>query len=101
MRELQIWGGDISSTFEDIERFVENCRFFDCSHGTEPGCAVQEAILNGELKKERLINYNKLKKEQMNLENKLNHGHKFAEKEKIKNMAGSLNFRKVINLKRS
>lgn len=99
MRELQMWSGDTSSTFEDIEEIASNCRFSDCNHGNEPGCAVRKAIESGELKEERLASYFKLKREVVNMENKINHGHKFAEKEKIKNMMGSLDKRKKIKFR--
>lgn len=94
MREIQMWSGDTSSSFEDIEKLVSQCRFFDCTHGNEPGCAIKKAIETGDLKEERLASYLKLKREIKNMENKINHGHKFAEKEKIKNMMGSLDKRK-------
>lgn len=96
MRELQIWGGDVSGTFEDIEALAENCRFSDCTHKNEPGCAVRKAVEEGTLKEERLENYFKLKKEMFNTENRISHGHKYAEKEKIKNMMGSLDMRKKV-----
>jgi len=96
MRELQIWSGDTSSSFEDIGNIAVRCRFSDCTHTGEPGCAVREAIESGELKEKRLISYQKLKKEITNMENKVNHGHKYAEKEKLKNMMGSLDMKKKV-----
>ncbi len=96
MRELQIWSGDVGSTFEDIEVLGVQCKFSDCTHTSEPGCAVKNAVEIGELKEERLNSYLKLKKEIVNIKNKINRGHKYAEKEKIKNMMGSLNTRKHI-----
>jgi ribosome biogenesis GTPase len=96
MREIQIWSGDTSSSFEDVEELAKLCRFSDCTHGNEPGCAVNKAIETGELKKERLASYLKLKREIQNMENKISHGHKFAEKEKIKNMMGTLDKKKKI-----
>ena len=96
MRELQMWGGDTAETFSDIEELSLSCRFSDCGHGSEPGCAVRKAVESGELAEERLANYFKLKREVANMENKQSHGHKFAEKEKMKNMMGSLDMRKKI-----
>jgi len=65
MRELGMWnvedGLDVS--FSDIEEFESRCKFRDCNHKSEPGCAVREAIENGELSKERWESYVKLKKE--------------------------------------
>ncbi len=63
MRELQLYTGDLSRTFEDVEEIAALCRFADCSHRTEPGCAVQEAIRSGKLSKERLDSYEKLQRE--------------------------------------
>lgn len=49
MRELQLWSGDLSNTFEDIEELALKCRFSDCSHQNEPGCAVRNAMEIGQL----------------------------------------------------
>lgn len=96
MREIQIWSGDTSSSFEDVENLISLCRFSDCTHGNEPGCAINKAIEMGTLKEERLVSYLKLKREVKNMKNKINHGHKFAEKEKIKTMMGFLDKKKKI-----
>ena len=65
MRELGIVGAaDESDTrFEDIVELSALCRFADCSHEHEPGCAVKAAVEKGELGKDRYANYLKLKKE--------------------------------------
>jgi ribosome biogenesis GTPase len=63
MRELGIESADFSKTFADIDELAGQCRYHDCTHTREPGCAVQEAIAGGELSPERLANYLKLKKE--------------------------------------
>jgi ribosome biogenesis GTPase len=65
MREIQVWGDEtgLKQAFDDIEELAKNCRFKNCAHETEPGCAVQEAELNGSLESKRLENYLKLKKE--------------------------------------
>ena len=63
MRELQIYTGNLSKTFEDIEEFASNCKFGDCSHGTEPGCVIRNAIKNGALSEKRYENYQKLQRE--------------------------------------
>lgn len=62
IREIQLWEIDegIESTFEDIETLAESCRFTDCQHRAEPGCAVQSAITSGGLAAARLENYHKL-----------------------------------------
>jgi len=65
MREMQVWGEEtvLKQTFDDIEDLSGNCKFTDCAHVKEPGCAVQEAIVNGALDSKRLVSFLKLKKE--------------------------------------
>ena len=65
MRELQVWGdeGGLRQVFDDIEELASNCRFRDCAHKSEPGCAVQAAIADGSLDAERFQSYRKLKRE--------------------------------------
>jgi ribosome biogenesis GTPase len=63
MRELSPYTGDLSKTFEDVEELAEQCSFNDCSHTSEPGCAVRWAIEQGALTEERLRNYQKLQRE--------------------------------------
>jgi ribosome biogenesis GTPase len=53
----------IDVTFSDIEELSDQCRFTDCQHETEPGCAVNCAIEDGTLEKERLVSYRKLQRE--------------------------------------
>lgn len=62
MRELQLWDADagVESAFADITALALRCRFTDCRHGTEPGCAVQAALASGELPAERWRTYQKL-----------------------------------------
>ena len=71
IRELQLWADDESSleeTFDDIEEHARGCRFRDCGHEQEPGCAVRAAIRDGSLAPARLRNYNDLREEQRRLE---------------------------------
>ncbi len=65
MREIQLWETDdgVETTFEDIEQLARSCRFSDCQHLREPGCAVRASIENGELAAARLENYRKLRSE--------------------------------------
>lgn len=63
MRELGVDNADLSKAFADIDLLAGQCKFRDCSHQSEPGCAVQRAIQNRVLTKKRLENYLKLKKE--------------------------------------
>lgn len=65
MRELHLWGEeeDLAGSFSDIEELALQCRFSDCGHRTEPGCAVLGAEEKGELDSERVRSYLKLKEE--------------------------------------
>jgi len=65
MREFQLFDADtgLDDTFDEIGTLSANCRFRDCQHDTEPGCAVLEAITSGTLDPDRLTNYRKLKRE--------------------------------------
>jgi len=63
MRELGVFSGNLSTSFEDITELAMECKFGDCSHGTEPGCAVQGAIANGALSAARFESYQKLQRE--------------------------------------
>lgn len=65
MREIQIWASEDSlhSTFEDIEILAQECRFRDCQHINEPGCAIQQALQDGKLDYSRFSSYQKLQKE--------------------------------------
>jgi len=66
IRELQLWSSEIgiSKTFEDIEELSRQCRFSDCTHNAEPGCAVKKTIEMGQLSQERVDGYKKLLREQ-------------------------------------
>ncbi|MEC4813823.1 MAG: ribosome small subunit-dependent GTPase A [Scytonema sp. PMC 1069.18] len=65
MRELQIWASDesLQDTFADIETIAQQCRFRNCQHEREPGCALQQALNEGSLDYRRFLNYQKLQKE--------------------------------------
>lgn len=65
MRELQLSDGEdgIRRTFAEIDELAEQCRFKDCQHKGEPGCAVEQAVNSGELDPRRLANYHKLRAE--------------------------------------
>ncbi|MGR5997308.1 hypothetical protein ACT7DF_15795 [Bacillus cereus] len=62
---LQLWEGSeaIQTTFSDIEELATTCRFRDCKHENEPGCAVYSAIENGLITIDRLKSYKKLQRE--------------------------------------
>jgi ribosome biogenesis GTPase / thiamine phosphate phosphatase len=63
LRELQFWEGDVSAAFDDIEALALECRFRDCAHASEPGCAVQGAVDDGTLSLDRLRSWRKLQRE--------------------------------------
>lgn len=66
LREIQLWetGDGVSGTFGDIDALAQDCRFRDCQHHTEPGCAVVSAVEAGTLPAERLASFQKLRDEQ-------------------------------------
>jgi ribosome biogenesis GTPase len=70
MRELGLWQADdgLAATFGDIEALAGACRFRDCSHTGEPGCAVRAALEAGELEAARLRSYEKLQRELAHLD---------------------------------
>ena len=74
MRELALWDSEegISRGFADIETLQLQCKFSNCTHETEPGCAVLAAIKNGTLDKKRLTAFQKLERERFYTEQKQN-----------------------------
>jgi ribosome biogenesis GTPase len=72
MRELQLWMNeqDLSTGFNDIETIALKCRFKDCKHEIEPGCAVKEAIEQGDLDNQRLVSHDKMLRELKHLVSK-------------------------------
>ena len=86
MREIQMWGSvdGLQETFADIESLATLCRFRNCKHEKEPGCAVQQALLDGTLDEERFGNYQKLQQELDYLNRKQDQKAYLAEKERWK-----------------
>jgi len=72
MRELGLWdaGVGLETAFAEVEEAAAACRFSDCSHGGEPGCAIRAALADGSLEPERLASYEKLQRELAFLERK-------------------------------
>jgi ribosome biogenesis GTPase / thiamine phosphate phosphatase len=70
MRELGLWdsAAGVDETFADVVELAEQCRFADCAHETEPGCAVRAALEEGSLTEERFESYRKLQRELLRLE---------------------------------
>ena len=73
MRELQLWVADegLEEAFADVTSLFEHCRFSDCRHESEPGCAVKEALADGTLAPERWDSYRRLEAELEHLERRL------------------------------
>jgi ribosome biogenesis GTPase / thiamine phosphate phosphatase len=69
MRELQLWGGEesLDGAFPEIAELAVRCRFRDCRHESEPGCAVLAAAESGELDEVRLASWRKLQRELLRL----------------------------------
>ena len=73
IRELGLWldPGSVAPAFPEIEEAAENCRFRDCRHEAEPGCAVIAEIEAGRLDKARLASYHRLLREAEHLDQRL------------------------------
>ncbi|MDD6807049.1 MAG: ribosome small subunit-dependent GTPase A [Oscillospiraceae bacterium] len=87
MRELGMWNNEsgIEGVFSDIEELFTRCKFSDCTHTGEPGCAVLEALENGSLTEERWNSYQKLTVENAYVTNQSEYMQ--AKKEKFKEIA--------------
>jgi ribosome biogenesis GTPase len=72
LRELQLFEGDMSAAFPDVEELAGECRFRDCAHQREPGCAVLAAVDNGVLELDRLRSWRKLQRELASIEARAN-----------------------------
>jgi ribosome biogenesis GTPase len=70
LRGLSLWDSEegIGQTFADIAALTADCRFADCAHTTEPGCAVLLAIDEGRLAADRMVRYRKMQREQARLD---------------------------------
>jgi ribosome biogenesis GTPase / thiamine phosphate phosphatase len=73
LRELQLWEAEegLEEAFEDVVELETQCRFSDCRHETEPGCAIQAALADGRLSAERWESFRKLERELEHLERRL------------------------------
>ncbi len=86
MRELQLWDAEdgLKEVFDDVESLASECRFSDCSHKSEPGCAVKNALDRGVIDSARLESFEKLQKESDFFELRQRLGAKRAEKQRWK-----------------
>jgi ribosome biogenesis GTPase / thiamine phosphate phosphatase len=87
LRELQFWEGDLNAAFEDIETLAANCRFRDCAHAREPGCAVLAAADDGTLSLDRLRSWRKLQRELEAIAARTDHRLRVARKKRWKQIA--------------
>lgn len=89
MRSLSLWDSDagMEVMFGDVEELIKLCRFHDCKHRNEPGCAVREAIDTGKLEMKRWESWLKLQKELVHLEAKKEGKLRFQEKQWGKQIA--------------
>ena len=100
MREIQLWGDErgLREAFQDVQGLARECRFSDCTHTHEPGCAVREAIRTGVLEPQRLESYLKLQRELHHLRRRQDERLERMERDKWKSIIKS--YRKYIKDKR-
>lgn len=89
MREIQLWEGSegLSELFGDIEQLALECKFTDCKHESEPGCAIKSAIKKGVLDEKRFKSYKKLLNEVSYFERKQDKKAQMEEKKKWKKIS--------------
>jgi ribosome biogenesis GTPase len=91
MREVQLWIADdgLEEAFSDVTELFEHCRFSDCAHSSEPGCAVKEALADGTLTPERWESYLKLERELAHLDRRLDKRAQAEERKRWKSLSSS------------
>ena len=91
LREAQLWEGEdaLGNIFEDIEELALRCRFSDCAHDTEPGCAIKSALAVGELDASRFRSYLKLQRELRAIAAKTDARIRSEERKKWKQISGA------------
>ncbi len=89
MRELQLWdaGESFPEAFDDIEALALNCRFSDCQHQNEPGCAIQAALAAGTIDAARYQSYEKLQKELQHVARKQDVNAQITERKRWKKLS--------------
>lgn len=92
MREFQLWDNNesLDSSFKDVEEFSNSCKFNDCQHNNEPGCAIRQALDTGALSADRYGSYLKLKRELAFLERKMDRTAQSKERKKWKTITKSM-----------
>lgn len=92
MREFGLDSANLTKSFSDIESLAQQCKFGDCTHESEPGCAIKQALEESRLDERRMASYQKLKKE-LGYEGLSS---RQIEEMKIKTMVGSFNEMKAV-----
>jgi ribosome biogenesis GTPase len=84
VREIQLFGAEesLEQTFADVASLAESCRFSDCTHRSEPSCAVLDAVAKGELSEERLESFRSLERELHYLRTRQDQSAQRAQKQK-------------------
>jgi ribosome biogenesis GTPase len=92
LRSLEVWGGQegIDATYDDVTQLATECRFRNCSHTAEPGCAVNAAVEVGLIPGERLDGYAKLQREEQRLAAKVDARLRAEHNKKMRNFSRSL-----------
>jgi ribosome biogenesis GTPase len=93
MRELQLWDAaeGMAQAFGEIEQLAAKCKFRDCKHEGEPGCAVRGAVETGELDAERLESFHKLAREEKHVAAKLDDAMRAAQTRELRKMMKNVN----------
>jgi ribosome biogenesis GTPase len=88
LREMQLWDAEqgVVRTFANIGELGAKCRFSNCTHGSEPGCAIHDAIASGELDPARLENWRKVLREQEYLQRKMDPEARQEWKKRVKSL---------------
>ncbi|KAA3633990.1 MAG: ribosome small subunit-dependent GTPase A, partial [Calditrichaeota bacterium] len=102
MKEIQLWSDSDSLTqsFSDIEELSHGCKFDDCSHKTEPGCAVLQAVDDGQLDERRYQNYLKLEKEMAYMNKRKDQFGRYLERKEQKKFASVIKQAKKIGMRK-
>jgi ribosome biogenesis GTPase len=93
MRELQLWDAadGIGRTFGDVQELAASCKFRDCCHQSEPGCAVRAAVEGETLDAERVESFHKLEREEQFLEAKQDAALRAQRKKELRQLMKSVN----------
>ena len=97
MREFQLWGDEpagIESAFPEIEELLGKCRYRDCQHEGDDGCAIEAALESGELSEARLASYKKLMREEAFQKRRRDDAAKRAEQQKWRRITVNMRQRK-------